>query len=188
METTYSRRASLRGARSVLAQSSRWSWAPGLVAVARVQLVKRDIPYGAQWRILVNVVTLIWLVIFASSFAPIAPWATATAGRIGLGLLAIFVADLAVTYYRAAEPPLPFLRHHWLDVLLVIPYFRLFRVLRVVRFLRFLRLLKQPGPALMMRVSKLVLNSVRAGKKGRRAVKEVSVVTGQGLPSQRQKD
>lgn len=150
--------------------------------------MKRDIPCGKQWRILVNVVTLIWLVIFAFSFASIAPWTTATAGRIGLGLLAIFVADLGVTYYRAAERPLPFLRHHWLDVLLVIPYFRIFRVLRVVRFLRFLRLLKRPGPALMLRVSKLVLNGIRAGKKGRRTMKEASAVSGQGLPSQRQNE
>lgn len=158
------------------------------MAFERDQQVKRDIPYGKQWRILVNVATLIWLVIFAFSFASIAPWDTATAGRIGLGLLAIFVADLGVTYYRAAEPPLAFLRHHWLDVLLVIPYFRIFRVLRVVRFLRLLRLLKRPGPALMLRVSKLLLKSIRAGKKGGRVVKEVSVVAGQGLSSQGQKE
>jgi hypothetical protein len=125
-------------------------------------------------------------VIFAYSFAPSTPWGSATVDGIGLGLLSIFVADLGVTYYRANEPPLRFLRHHWLDVLLVIPYFRIFRVLRVVRLLRLLRLLQQPGPALVMRVSKMVLNSIRAGKKGRRTLKEASAVAGRGRPSERQ--
>ena len=175
----------MRRGQPVFARSSCSSWASSLVANARFQQVKRDIPYSGQWRIVVDVATVIWLVIFAYSFAPGAPWGNATIEGIGLGLLGIFVADLGVTSYRANEPPLRFLRHHWLDVLLVIPYFRIFRVLRVVRLLRLPRLRQQPGPALVMRVSKMVLNSIRAGKKGRGVLKEASAAAGQGLPGER---
>ena len=91
-----------------------------------------------------------------------------TIDRISLTLLAVFIADVGVLYYRSNLGPLAFLRRHWLNVVMVIPYFRIFRVLRVVRFLRVLRLLQQPGPAIAMRLAKLGLNAERARKKARR--------------------
>ena len=136
--------------------------------------MKKDIPYGSQWRIFVDLATVVWLVIFAFSFAPSSPFDPAIANKIGLGLLSVFVADLGITYYRAGERPLAFLRCHWLDVLFVIPYFRIFRVLRVVRFLRLLQILQQPRPAVVMRLSKTMLNGIRAIKKGRRTLQETS--------------
>jgi hypothetical protein len=132
---------------------------------------------AAQWRILVDAATVVWLVFFVFTFLPNAPLNTAVTGRIGLGLLGVFIADLGVTYYRSGENPWGFVRHHWFDILLVIPYFRIFRVLRAVRALRLLRLVQQPRPAATMRLIKTMLNIVRAVKKGRRAAKETSALS-----------
>ncbi len=128
------------------------------------------------WRILVDVATVVWLVLFVFTFLSDPPLDSGINNQLGLGLLGIFVADLGVTYYRSGERPVAFVRHHWLDILMVIPYFRIFRLLRVVRALRVLRVIQQPRPAAAMRLVKTVLNSFRATKKGRRSVKEASAL------------
>lgn len=120
------------------------------------------------WRVFVDAATVAWLVLFALSFLSDSPLDTQAADRASLGLLAIFVADLGVIYYVSREKPLDFIRHHWFDILLVIPYFRIFRVLRALRLLRLLR------ATTVMRVTKIVLNCIRGAKKSRRAAKGAS--------------
>ena len=144
--------------------------------------MKRDIPLGAQWRLLVDVTTVVWLVVFALSLAPGSPLDSRIANRIGIGLLGIFVADLGVTYWRAGETPVSFVRHHWFDVLLVIPYFRVLRMLRILRFLRLLR------SARILRLWKIVLSSVRASKKLGRTLEMVPTLIGKPRLTKRRKD
>ncbi len=136
-------------------------------------------PVVTYWRIFVDVATVVWLAVFISSFIPSSPLNTASADKLGLGLLGVFVADLCVTYYRAHERPMAFVRHHWFDILLVIPYFRILRVIRVLRFARFLRLLQQPRAKAVLRVAKLALNGVKAVKKGKWAAREGAAVADQ---------
>ena len=82
------------------------------------------------WDRFVDVVTLVWLVIFAIGFTSL----TFIPANVSLALLGVFVVDLGVKYRR--EPNLrTFLRRRWTDILMVIPYFRIFRVLRFVRLL-----------------------------------------------------
>ncbi len=131
--------------------------------------MERTIPRAKQWRIFVDVATVVWLTLFVVALTPVSPLDTKLADRLGLGLLAVFVADLAVLYYRVNLPAVAFVRRHWLSILLVIPYFRIFRVLRAVRMLRVLRLLQQPRPAAAMRGVKLGLSGMRAAKKSARA-------------------
>lgn len=134
--------------------------------------MERSLPWASRWRILVDVVTIVWLAMFFLSLMRWSPLEPAAASRIGLGLLAVFVADLGVVYYEANLHPIPFLRREWIAVLLVIPYFRIFRIIRILRFARFvrtLRLIRQPRPGALLRLAKPVLNGLRAGKKGKRA-------------------
>ncbi len=74
-----------------------------------------------------------------------------------------------MTYHRAGERPARFLRTHWLDVLLIIPYFRIFRILRVGRALRAVRLLRAGRGARVGRIAKAGLDHTRAVEKSKRA-------------------
>ncbi|MCF8094458.1 MAG: hypothetical protein K9J79_03765 [Desulfobacteraceae bacterium] len=90
------------------------------------------------WEIFVDVITLVWLGVFAVSLAGPAAWAPAAAwvsGAIG----AVFVVDLVVIFRRSAGWA-DFLRRAWLDLLLLIPFFRIFRIGRFARLLRINRL------------------------------------------------
>ena len=87
-----------------------------------------------MWDRFVDGVTVIWLTIFFVGIANpgVIP------GGVELGLLSVFVADLFVKYRRVGKFR-TFIRRHWSDILMVIPYFRIFRVLRLIRLLRILR-------------------------------------------------
>ena len=88
-----------------------------------------------KWDHFVDCVTVIWLVIF---FTNIAKPETIPEG-IEYGLLSVFVADLVVKYRRVSNFRV-FMRRHWSDILMVIPYFRIFRLLRLIRLIRVLRI------------------------------------------------
>ncbi len=129
-------------------------------------------PATSRWTAFVDAATVVWLVLFGLSFVPSGrftppPWL----GTVTLGLLGVFIADLGVTYVRAGLPPVAFLRRHWTDVLLVIPYFRIFRIVRVARGLRVLRLLRMQRATKVVRASQSGLDHVKAVKKMRRAVR-----------------
>lgn len=87
-----------------------------------------------MWDRFVDVVTVIWLTLF---FTGIAKPDLIPKG-FEFGLLSVFIADLLVKYRR--EPNFRnFIRRRWVDILMVIPYFRIFRVLRLIRLIRILR-------------------------------------------------
>ena len=76
--------------------------------------MERHLPWAKHWRIFVDIATVIWLAVFFSSFTSRSPLDPSTADRIGLTLLAVFIADVGVAYYRANLGPSAFLRRHWL--------------------------------------------------------------------------
>ena len=53
----------------------------------------------------------------------------------------VFAVDVFFKY-RASENWKVFLRKHWFDILLLIPFFRILRLLRVLRLLKTLKLLR----------------------------------------------
>ena len=90
--------------------------------------MRRDAPIHSWWRIFVDLSTVVWLVVFALLLLPDGRFDTPLVGTLSLALLAVFVADLGVIYYSAKQRPVAFLKGHWVDVLLVIPYFRISRL------------------------------------------------------------
>jgi len=91
-----------------------------------------------SWSRLVDIVTIIWLIIFILGF--FASPALADALRMAnITILSVFVVDLWVSYRKVRSLPI-FLKRHWLDILMVIPYFRIFRVARILRLARFIRI------------------------------------------------
>ena len=122
-----------------------------------------------RWRLFVDIGTVVWLLLFVLMLMPSEQFEGLGVRTVSLTLLAVFVADLGVTYHRAGERPARFLRTHWLDVLLVIPYFRVFRILRVGRALRAVRLLRAGRGARVGRMAKSGLDHTRAVKKSKRA-------------------
>ena len=91
-----------------------------------------------KWDFFVDFVTIVWLTLFIMGLTN-----TTDIPDLAVNLmLVVFVADLVVKYRR--EPDLrTFLRRRWIDILLVIPWFRPFRILRFVRVLRLLRIVLQ---------------------------------------------
>ena len=92
---------------------------------------------AVSWDRFIDLVTVVWLVLFIIGFinSELLP------ANITFMLIGVFVLDLVVKYRRVSNLR-TFLRRHWTDVLMVIPYFRILRVLRFGRLLRVLRSLK----------------------------------------------
>lgn len=93
------------------------------------------------WPKFVDIVTVIWLVLFGCSFFTLPEVLATSIEWTCWVILSVFVADLVVAYLRVRNIP-RFLKKHWLDILMVIPYFRIFRVLRLLRLFRFTRFAK----------------------------------------------
>ena len=91
-----------------------------------------------KWDYFVDIATVVWLALFVLRYTN----QLAGPDLIIQTMLAIFVADLVVKYRREGNLK-SFLRHKWIDILLVIPWFRAFRLLKFIRMLRLLRVTLQ---------------------------------------------
>jgi len=100
-----------------------------------------------MWDRFVDAITVIWLAIF---FVDLTGPSTRFSDTLLLSMLPIYVFDLGVKYKRA-ENTKDFFQHHWLSILMVIPYFRILRTarmlraLRMIRFARIARIGRYPG-------------------------------------------
>ncbi len=115
-----------------------------------------------KWILFVDVVTVIWLVVFAIGIITTNESTAYRCNFISLLLLPVFVVDLYFLF-KQADNFRAFVKKRWFDILLVIPYFRIFRIFKFVRLLRVLKIIK---------LSRL-LGLMRVTKKGHRAVKLV---------------
>ena len=90
-----------------------------------------------MWDRFVDFITVVWLTVFFVGIAN----PGLTPDYLELGLLSVFVLDLVVKYRR--EPNIKtFVRKRWVDILMVIPYFRIFRMLKLFRLIRVLKAAK----------------------------------------------
>jgi voltage-gated potassium channel len=88
------------------------------------------------WQTFIDLVTVVWLSVFGASLAGFASgWIKA----VSLAIAGVFVVDLVVIFRQSAGVR-DFLRRAWLDLLLLIPFFRIFRVGRIARAFRLKRL------------------------------------------------
>jgi hypothetical protein len=85
-----------------------------------------------MWEAFIDLVTLVWFVVFVLEVAGIAGgWA----GPVSCVIAGVYVVDLVVIARRSYSVR-EFFRRAWLDLLLLIPFFRIFRMGRVARFFR----------------------------------------------------
>ena len=92
-----------------------------------------------QWDSFVDFVTVVWLFFFALGF--IRPDLGSLCDTVNLGLLPVFIADLAFKYKKVGDLKI-FIRHHWFDILIAVPYFRFLRALRILRAARVIKTAK----------------------------------------------
>ena len=87
-----------------------------------------------KWSKLVDKITILWLIIFIIGFF--------TTGNISyiceilnLIILLVFLADLVIVY-KYSRNLKDFLKGHWFDIIMVIPYLRVFRIFKIFKVLR----------------------------------------------------
>jgi hypothetical protein len=90
------------------------------------------------WDLFVDVVTAVWLIIFGLSFIP---EYESVCSILLLVLIPFFIADLAIRYSRVSNLKI-FVRKHWIDIIVVIPYLRILRVARIVKATKAVKAIK----------------------------------------------
>lgn len=94
-----------------------------------------------NWTKVVDITTIVWISVFFLGFIVRDEEINQICNKFNFLLLPIFVLDL---YYLCKEAGKirKFFREKWLDILLVIPYFRIFRVLRFSKILKLIKIFK----------------------------------------------
>ncbi|MFQ6134927.1 MAG: hypothetical protein ACE5KU_03820, partial [Nitrososphaerales archaeon] len=124
------------------------------------------------WRLFVDAVSLIWLAAFTTSllayyteFITVSPAILYVTDAITLFTLPVFIADLALKYYRRDHSK-AFFKKHWVDIISVVPYFRVLRVFSMVKILGLVRLGRIPRAwGVAVNAVRAVLRALRLGKK-----------------------
>lgn len=115
-----------------------------------------------KWSRFVDIVTVIWLSIFITGFFSTKRIAD-VCNILNIAILSVFVTDLVIIYRSSSNWHI-FLKKHWFDILMVIPYFRVFRVFRIFRVLRLIRIAKAAKAAKMATRSSRVIKLSKANK------------------------
>ena len=93
------------------------------------------------WKKLVDITTIVWISIFLLGFFMKDARINQICNQFIFFLLPVFILDLYYLYKETGKIR-KFFREKWLDILLVIPYFRIFRIFRILRFAKMLKLIK----------------------------------------------
>jgi hypothetical protein len=115
------------------------------------------------WSGFVDVITIIWLVIFILTFIDLGNTINLLLKYILLSFLIIFILDLYILYKRAENFKM-FIKKHWFDVLMVIPFFRILRIFRVFKLLKVTKSVKS-GLKISEKTSKAIKKTKRIAKK-----------------------
>jgi len=109
---------------------------------------------GSSWDFFVDAVIIVWLAVFiiGELYSEYSSWCD----LVNIVLLPVFIADLIVRYRRVGSL-VPFLKRHWIDILMVIPYMRFLRILRLLRLVRIVRISRTAK--LIIRYGKFVKKS-----------------------------
>lgn len=107
-----------------------------------------------RWNRVVDITTLAWFVMLVVGFMAfdadivgmepaitIPAWMEPYWDTVNWSTWCVFAADVWFKYRRAPTWKV-FLRKHWFDIILLIPFFRILAVLRLLRLLKFLKFVK----------------------------------------------
>ena len=120
---------------------------------------EKIVSWREKWSRFVDIVTPIWLSIFIIGFFSTERIAD-VCNILNIVILSVFVADLVIIYRSSSNWHI-FLKKHWFDILMVIPYFRVFRIFRIFRVLKLIRVAKAAKAA---KAAKMANRSSRAIK------------------------
>jgi len=115
------------------------------------------------WSGFVDVITIIWLVIFILIFFDLETPMNLLLEYTLLSFLLIFILDLFILYKRAENYKM-FMKKHWFDILMVIPFFRILRIVRVFKLLKVTKSVKSELK-LSEKTSKAIKKTKRIAKK-----------------------
>lgn len=107
----------------------------------------RDTSQKEKWTKFVDTVTIIWLSIFILGFFSTERIAH-VCNILNVIILSVFVADLVIIYKSSSNWHI-FLKKHWFDILMVIPYFRVFRIFRIFKVFKIIKIAKATRAAKM---------------------------------------
>lgn len=93
------------------------------------------------WTKLVDITTIVWISVFLLGFVIKDAIIKQVCNQFNFFLLPVFILDLYYLYKKTGKIK-KFLKEKWLDILLVIPYFRIFRILRFTKVLRLIKIFK----------------------------------------------
>lgn len=94
-----------------------------------------------SWKTFVDIITVLWIITFLAGLFANDTNIVKICNYVNLLFLPIFIFDL-IFLYRRNQNIKTFITEKWLDILMVIPYFRVFRILRMVKTLRILKIVK----------------------------------------------
>lgn len=86
------------------------------------------------WKKSVDIVTVIWLISFILSYF-VSGILKSLTNTISIFVAVFFIIDLIIIFREIGSIKI-FLKQNWLDILLLIPFFRLFKVLRFAKVKR----------------------------------------------------
>ena len=115
-----------------------------------------------KWSMFVDIVTVMWLCIFIIGFFSIER-ITDVCNILNIAILSVFMADLIIIYGSSSNWHI-FLKKHWFDILMVIPYFRVFRIFRSFRVLRLIKIVKAAKTVKMATKFSRVIKLSKANK------------------------
>ena len=94
-----------------------------------------------NWTKVVDITTIVWISVFFLGFIVKDEGINQICNKFNFFLLPVFILDLYYLYKEAGTIR-KFFREKWLDILLVIPYFRIFRILRFSKILKLIKIFK----------------------------------------------
>lgn len=130
-----------------------------------------------KWTKVVDIVTIIWLGIFMIGFF-VTERIVHVCNILNVAILSVFVADLVIIYKSSSNWRM-FLKKHWFDIIMVIPYFRIFRIFRIFKVLKILRVAKVARAA---KAAKMATKSRPGGGGGDAGRGALSRAGREGLP------
>lgn len=119
-----------------------------------------------MWVWCVDCITIIWLLAFICLSVVDSEVVVFICNVIVLLALPVFIVDLVLIYKKEVNFS-TFIRRRWLDVILVIPYFRIFKILKFLKMAKVLKINK------FVRFKK-ILNRARFFRKSKRLVNRIN--------------
>jgi len=140
-----------------------------LESQAKSETIKDNVSESTKsftyWKLFVDLVSVVWCGSFIFSIIDIFNNLIILnvellylADIVMMWALPIFIIDLVIKYFRY-DKSIFFIKKHWIDILYVIPYFRVLRFLRIFKVLGLIRVSK------VLKLVKVIINFPKALRK-----------------------